>query len=70
MNNKDSPIILNLTDNEYVTIYSLNVIDDGPEIEIDYRYTGDKSEDVIKKMLSERINTLLEQYIEEQIDGR
>lgn len=51
--NDTFPLIIKLCDSEYVSIYDYKIVDN--ELEINYKYTGDESNNVIEALLKDRI---------------
>lgn len=50
---KDSPMIVDIGDNDYVTIYNYSIETD--DIKMEYRYTGEKSPAYVEQLLNNLI---------------
>lgn len=68
MSHKDNPLltgkpmIIDLGDNDFVTVYGYNILTD--DLEINYRYTGNKTNEHVEQILNSLIIKAFDQALE------
>lgn len=62
-NRADAPMIIDIGDNDYVTLYEYNI--ETNDIKLDYRYTGNKSPEYVEQLLGSLVIEAFEKALKE-----
>lgn len=62
MPTRDSPMIIDLGDNDYCTLYGYKINSDN--LDLEYKYTGDKSNEYVEQILNGLVQNAFEKAME------